>query len=149
MKTDVGPILPTELPYLSPKEKKDNVRLSCQIKVRVICQSRFRRVFNIREYVATVSSIEDVTHDIKEVFFSIQDENKFQSWSVRPAGCPCLWGYKRKTMRAYSMSSQPSVKNGVELLIRLVPNGIVTTYVTKCSKWVTGLKSSDHSEISF
>ncbi|HNR78792.1 MAG TPA: FAD-binding oxidoreductase, partial [Mesotoga infera] len=41
---------------------------------------------------------------------------------------------KESTMRAYSMSSQPSIKNGVELLIRLVPNGIVTTYVHKYLK---------------
>lgn len=29
-----GPVLPTEVPYLSRSEKKGNVRLACQVKVR-------------------------------------------------------------------------------------------------------------------
>ncbi len=29
-----GPVLPTETPYLSAQELEDNVRLSCQVKVR-------------------------------------------------------------------------------------------------------------------
>ena len=135
VKTDVGPILPTELPYLSPKEKKDNVRLSCQIKVKGDMSIEIpEELFNIREYVATVSSIEDVTHDIKEVFFSIQDEISFRAGQYVQLVVPAYGDIREETMRAYSMSSQPSVKNGVELLIRLVPNGIVTTYVHKMLK---------------
>ena len=32
--TDVGPILPTEKPYLSMEEISENTRLACQIKVK-------------------------------------------------------------------------------------------------------------------
>jgi len=32
--SDVGPHLPTELPFMSPKEIEDNIHLACQIKVR-------------------------------------------------------------------------------------------------------------------
>ena len=36
---------------------------------------------------------------------------------------------KGTTQRAYSMSSRPSDKNHIEVLVRLVPGGIATTYV--------------------
>src|SRR5690554_513201 len=29
-----GPLLPTEIPYLSSDEQKDNIRISCQVKVK-------------------------------------------------------------------------------------------------------------------
>ena len=32
--SDVGPVLPTETPYLSPEELSNNVRLSCQVKLK-------------------------------------------------------------------------------------------------------------------
>jgi Na+-transporting NADH:ubiquinone oxidoreductase subunit F len=133
--SDVGPILPTELPYLTPKEKKDNVRLSCQIKVKSDISIEIpEELFSIREYISEVSSIKDVTHDIKEVFFEFDDEIKFRAGQYVQLIVPQYRDIKGETMRAYSMSSQPSVRNGVELLIRLVPNGIVTTYVHELMK---------------
>lgn len=133
--TDIGPILPTELPYLSEKEKKNNIRLSCQIKVKSDISIEIpEELFNIREYIASVSSITDVTHDIKEVFFDLEDEIEFKAGQYVQLIVPAYGDIKGETMRAYSMSSQPSVKSGVELLIRLVPNGIVTTYVHKMLK---------------
>ena len=32
--TDVGPHLPTEVPYLKKEEMEENIRLACQIKVK-------------------------------------------------------------------------------------------------------------------
>lgn len=135
VKTDIGPILPTELPYLSAREKSENVRLSCQVKVRgdmalVIPEE----LFNIREFNATVKSIRDVTHDIKEVFFALEDEINFKAGQYVQLVVPPYGEIKEETMRAYSMCSCPSTKDGVELLIRLVPNGIVTTYAHKILK---------------
>jgi Na+-transporting NADH:ubiquinone oxidoreductase subunit F len=130
--SDIGPILPTELPYLSPKEKKDNIRLSCQVKVKSDISVEIpEELFNIREYLSTVSSIKNVTHDIKEVFFDLEEEIRFKAGQYVQLIVPGYGDIKGETMRAYSMSSPPSVRKGVELLIRLVPNGIVTTYVHK------------------
>jgi len=133
--SDIGPILPTELPYLTAREKSENVRLSCQVKVKGDISIEIPdELFSIREYASTVSTIKDLTHDIKEVFFDFGDEINFRAGQYVQLIVPPYGEIKESTMRAYSMSSQPSIKNGVELLIRLVPNGIVTTYVHKYLK---------------
>nr|WP_231936740.1 2Fe-2S iron-sulfur cluster binding domain-containing protein [Mesotoga infera] len=133
--SNIGPILPTELPYLAAREKSENIRLSCQVKVKGDISIEIPdELFNIREYVSTVSTIRDLTHDIKEVFFSFDDEINFKAGQYVQLIVPPYGEIKESTMRAYSMSSQPSIKNGVELLVRLVPNGIVTTYVHKYLK---------------
>ena len=61
-----GPLLPTEEPYLTKDEINENYRLTCQVKVKtnikLIIPEEF---FNIKEYVTSIESIENLTHDIK------------------------------------------------------------------------------------
>ncbi len=67
-KSDVGPILPTELPYLNESEKKDGTRLSCQLKIKSDLAIEIpEKLFNIQEIEGVVESIRDMTYDIKEV----------------------------------------------------------------------------------
>ena len=61
-------ILPTELGHLTRKERLNNVRLSCQIKVKEDMQIRIpSEIFNIKKYRATVVSNENVATFIKEL----------------------------------------------------------------------------------
>lgn len=61
-------ILPTELAHLSRKEKLDNIRLSCQLKVKEDMHIRIPdEIFNIQKYDATVVSNENVASFIKEL----------------------------------------------------------------------------------
>ncbi len=129
--SDVGPHLPTETPYLDKDEISRNVRLSCQIKVKKDISIEIPEfLFNVKEFRGKVEKIKDVTHDIKELLIDIGDEEiSFDSGMYVQLVVPPYGKIKGETQRAYSMSSRPSDSHHVELLVRLVPGGIATTYV--------------------
>lgn len=130
--SDVGPHMPTELPYLTDEEIRDNVRLSCQIKLKEDLSIQIpEELFYVQEYNATVEKIVDVTHDIKEVLCKLPEgkEVTFVSGQYGQFEAPRYDKVKEPTMRAYSLSSPPSDRTHMEFLIRLVPGGIVTGYV--------------------
>jgi Na+-transporting NADH:ubiquinone oxidoreductase subunit F len=61
-----GELLPTELPHLSRREIKENLRLACQVKVREDMEIRIpEEIFSIRKYHATVVSNQNVATFIK------------------------------------------------------------------------------------
>ena len=65
-------ILPTELGHLSRKERLDNVRLSCQVKIKEDMKIRIPpEIFNIKKYSATVVSNENVATFIKELILKL------------------------------------------------------------------------------
>lgn len=130
--SDVGPHLPTEAPYLTKNEIDQNVRLSCQIKLKKNIDIEIPdELFNIKRFNGTVERLQDVTHDIKELYIRLDEPTEivFVSGQYVQLIVPPYDKIKEPTQRAYSMSSRPSDKNHVELLVRLVPGGIVTTYV--------------------
>lgn len=132
VKSDVGPVMPTEVPYLTKEELADDIRLSCQIKLKQDVDIEIpEELFNVQEFHVTIESIKDVTHDIKEVMCALPEgkEVTFTSGQYGQFEVPAYGKVKEKTMRAYSISSPPSDKTHLEFLIRLVPGGIVTTYV--------------------
>ncbi|NNM67086.1 MAG: 2Fe-2S iron-sulfur cluster binding domain-containing protein [Spirochaetales bacterium] len=130
--TDVGPHLPTETPYMTDKELKQNVRLACQVKVKSdIKISIPEELFNIKKLTCKVEKIVDVTYDIKEVTLKMPHgtELSYVSGQYGQFEVPPYGDSKEATARAYSFSSNPQRKDELEFLIRLVPGGIVTTYV--------------------
>ena len=129
--TDMGPHLPTETPYLTPEEMKESIRLACQIKVKSDIGIEIpEELFNVKQFRATVASIKDLTYDIKEVLFDLGEETvDFEAGKYIQLVIPPYDKIKGSTQRAYSMSSRPSDKNHIEVLVRLVPGGIATTYV--------------------
>ena len=130
--SDVGPHLPTELPYLNKEQIRNNVRLSCQVKLKADIGIEIPEyLFKIKQYTGTVERIRDVTHDIKEVYFKLDEGQTvdFRAGQYGQIEVPPYDKVKDRTQRAYSMSSVPSDSNHVEFLVRLVPGGIVTTYV--------------------
>ncbi|HOO75244.1 MAG: 2Fe-2S iron-sulfur cluster binding domain-containing protein [Thermotogae bacterium] len=130
--SDVGPVLPTEAPLLTDEEIKSNIRLSCQIKVKSDIEIEIpEELFSARQFKTTVESIKNVTHDIKEVRFRLENpkEVEFKAGQYAQLVVPPYGKIKDITQRAYSISSAPSQKNYLEFLIRLVPGGIATTYV--------------------
>ena len=133
VRSDIGPILPTELPYLTDEQRKENVRLSCQNKVRSDVDIEIPEyLFNCRRYNrALIEEINDVTHDIKEMHIRLPDgeELNFDSGQYVQLISQPYKKVKESVQRAYSVASKPSEKNNVELLVRLVPDGILTTYV--------------------
>ena len=63
-----GDILPTELSLVNRKERKADIRLACQVKVKQDMQIRIPdEIFNIRKYQTTVVSNDNVATFIKEL----------------------------------------------------------------------------------
>lgn len=127
-----GPLLPTEKPLLTAAEQGANVRLACQVKVKSDISIQIpESIFNIRKYLATIEEIIDYTYDIKGVTFKFKDgetidfeAGQYVQLITKPYG-----PVKESVSRAYSISSKPEMKDRLQLIIRLVPEGICTTWV--------------------
>ncbi|MCP4112681.1 MAG: NADH:ubiquinone reductase (Na(+)-transporting) subunit F [Desulfobacteraceae bacterium] len=141
-------ILPTELPHLTRKEKKENVRLACQLKVKQDLKIRIPdEIFNIQKYHATVVSNRNVATFIKELVLKLdlgeslefkagafiqidipEYELLFTQFDVENRFKPAwdrfnLWGLKSKSeevvFRAYSLANPPSEKGILKFTIRI------------------------------
>jgi Na+-transporting NADH:ubiquinone oxidoreductase subunit F len=126
-----GPLLPTEEPYLDKEERASNVRLSCQVKVRNDLKIQIpRELFSIREYASRTAAITDLTHDIKLFRFELTEPAKMDYIPGQYVQLltPVYEKSGEEVYRAYSVASDPAEKGIVELIIRLVPGGICTTY---------------------
>ena len=146
--TDGGrEILPTELPHLSRNEKLDNIRLSCQLKVKDDLKIRVPdEIFNIKKYDATVVSNENVASFIKELRLKLDPGQKmdFTTGSYVQIDIPeyertyreiyvgetykkvwdrfDFWGLKARSeepvFRAYSMANTP-VEEELRFTVRI------------------------------
>lgn len=126
------PYLPTELPYLSEDEKKNNIRLSCQIKVKSNLNIRIpEHLLSVHQYKTKVTSLINLTYDIKQVVLEIEENEtiNFKAGQYIQFEVPPYKLSNESVYRAYSIASSPSDNKRIELEIRLVPNGICTTYV--------------------
>ena len=126
-----GLLLPTEEPYLEKEERDSNVRLSCQIKVRNDLKIQIpEEMFSIREFTGRCTEIIDLTHDIKQFRLELvePDTIDYAPGQYIQLLTPVYEKNSEEVYRAYSISSDPADKNHIELIIRLVPGGICTTY---------------------
>lgn len=131
VKTGGGPVLPTETPFLTKEELAADVRLSCQVKVRNdIAIEIPEELFNIREYDAICTKIEELTYDMRRFRFELKDPPtvKFTAGQFMQLLCPKYKGSGEEVYRAYSIASDPQQNNLIDLIIRRVPNGICTTW---------------------
>jgi Na+-transporting NADH:ubiquinone oxidoreductase subunit F len=132
VKEGAGQYLPTELPWLSEEEQQNNVRLSCQLKVKNDMEIEIpEELFNVKEFQSKVTKIRDLTHDIKEMTLEVVDppEINMVPGQFVQLRVPEYELTDEPVYRAYSVASNPSDAKHVELEVRLVPNGIATTYV--------------------
>jgi len=135
--SDAGPYLPTETPYMTKEQIRENIRLSCQIKVKKDIEIEIpEELLFAKKFKAIVEKIRNVTYDIKELTLKLIDPPSidFKAGQYIQLSIPPYEKITQTTQRAYSISSVPSQKDRIELLIRLVPGGIATTYVHKYMK---------------
>ena len=129
-----GPVLPTEMPYLTRKEVRSGVRLACQVKVREDVQVQIpEELLSVMLFSSTTESAVDLTHDIKEIRLGLNEPAEI---SQRPGQyvqvqAPSSDG---PVFRAYSISSAAQESGVVELLVRLIPGGIGSTYLHGLNK---------------
>ncbi len=124
-----GDILPTEENFLSPEEKKEGIRVSCQIKVKEdIDISLPEDLLEAQEYLAEVASLEDLNYDTKFLTLKLLSPESidFKSGQYVQILVP---GYEE--FRAYSIASPPNQKNVLEFVIRYIPKGLCTTFIHK------------------
>ena len=125
------PVLPTEEPFLSKEERDSSVRLSCQVKVRNDLKILIpAELFSIKEFTCKCVEISDLTYDIKQFRLQLLEP---QIMDYIPGQyvqllSPVYEKSSEEIYRAYSISSDPAEKTFIELIIRLVPQGICTTY---------------------
>jgi len=127
--TGGGPVLPTETPYLNRKEIRSNVRLACQVKIREDIYVRIpTELLNVRMFASNVESTRDLTHDIKEIRLKLDEPPEISQSPGQyvQVQAPSLDG---PVFRAYSISSPVYEPHVVELVVRLVPGGIGSTYL--------------------
>ena len=122
-----GPVLPTELPFLSKQELKNDTRMACQIKVKSdVNVSIPESLLMAKEFKTTVGKINDLTHDIKEIVLKIEEPEEI---SFKPGQYVQYQIPNSMEYRAYSVSSMPSQSDTIEIITRLVPEGVCTTYL--------------------
>lgn len=132
-----GSLLPTELPWLNDEEIKENIRISCQIKVKSDLRIFIpEELFSVKQFETKVALIRDLTHDIKEVRLKLQgeDEINYKPGQYIQFEVPEYELTSEPIYRAYSMSGDPLSKKEIELVIKYVPEGICTTYVHRYLK---------------
>jgi Na+-transporting NADH:ubiquinone oxidoreductase subunit F len=128
-----GPVLPTETPLLTRKEIRSNVRLACQVKIREDIYVRIpAELLDVKMFNANVESSVELTYDIKEIRMRLEEPSEI---SQRPGQyvqvqAPSPDG---PVFRAYSISSPAYESNIVQLVVRLVPGGIGSTYLHNVS----------------
>lgn len=126
-----GPLLPTEEPYLEKEERESNVRLACQVKVRNNLKIEIpQELLAVREYKCECTEITDLTHDMKQFRFRLVEPETidYVPGQYIQLLTPVYEKSSEEVYRAYSISTDPANKDSIELIIRLVPGGICTTY---------------------
>lgn len=171
-------ILPTELAHLTRNEKIDNIRLSCQLKVKEDMRIRIPdEIFNIQKYEATVVSNENVASFIKELRLKLDPGQKmeFKTGSYVQIDVPeyersyreihvgetykkvwdrfDFWGLKARSeepvYRAYSMANTPDEEE-LRFTIRIAtpPPGETTIPPGVASSYLFTLKPGDRVTLS-
>ena len=126
------PVLPTEEPHLTPQEIQDNVRLCCQLKVHENLELEIpEELFNIRKFNGAIESLSDLNHDIKRLRIALPkgDEIDIIPGQYIQIETPKYKKTPEPVYRAYSIATDPLDKTHIDLVIRLVPDGICTTYI--------------------
>ncbi len=135
-----GPVLPTELPFLSRVDLRRGTRLACQVKVTQDLELLIpAEMLAVREFHARVVGVRELTHDIKEINLQLMDPAEIAHHPGQYVQVQAP-GPEGAVYRAYSISSPAYEKNVVQLVVRVVPGGIASTYLH-------GLKSGD--EVTF
>ncbi|MFW6335324.1 MAG: NADH:ubiquinone reductase (Na(+)-transporting) subunit F [Desulfosalsimonas sp.] len=145
-----GDILPTELPHLTRSEKKENIRLACQLKIREDLEIEIPpEIFAIEKYQAKVVSNKSIGTFIKELAVEPEDGKKisfspgqYMQIDIPPYRIPYsnfdiaepfrqtwdrfeMWDIEAENnesiYRAYSLANPPSEPNPLMFTVRIAP----------------------------
>lgn len=131
VKSGGGTTAPIEFPYLSKEELEQSIRLSCQVKIRKDIEIIIpEELFSVKKFKAKVSDKKSLTHDIIGFKMELLSPSDIDYKAGQYVQLESMKYKGRDSVnRAYSISSIPSDKKNIELIIRKVPEGICTTWV--------------------
>lgn len=127
-----GPVLATELSYLTEEDQENDIRLTCQVKVKEDMKIEIpEELFNVKQFQGKVVFSKDLTDKIKHLRIKITDgqEIDFKPGQYVQLLAPPYPGNAEEVFRAYSIASSPDQKDQIDLIIGYVEEGLVTTYV--------------------
>ncbi len=127
-----GPLLPTETPWLEPEEVKEDVRISCQIKVRRDMDIEIPpELFLIKEFRSQVERIRDLTDETKELRLRLIDSEPitFKAGQYIQFQVPEYEECPESVYRAYSIASPAYEHDTISLIVTKIPGGLATTYI--------------------
>ena len=178
VKSGGGDILPTERGFMTRKEIRDGVRLSCQVPVKQDMSIEVpHELFDIRKWECTVRSNNNVATFIKELILELPEgeDVKFKAGGYIQIECPPhnisfkdfdieeeyredwdkydVWQYeshvKEPAMRAYSMANYPAEKGIIMLNVRIAtPPRAMKVPPGIMSSYIFNLKPGDKVTIS-
>jgi Na+-transporting NADH:ubiquinone oxidoreductase subunit F len=107
----------------------DGVRLACQVKIRQDIRIAVKEEFlHVQEFSAVVTDARMVTPDTREIRLDLREPDRID---FRPGQYVQVFvpGAGETTFRAYSIASPPGSSGQIELLVRLIPGGLGSTYL--------------------
>lgn len=124
-----GPLLPTEEPFMSAEEVAKGTRLACQVKLREDIELEVKPEYlSVKQVHGTLRSSELITEDIREIHIALPSDIEFSF--VPGQYVQVQVPHKKETVfRAYSLASVPSRGDEIELLVRLIPGGLGSSYL--------------------
>jgi len=173
-----GEVLATEDQHLSMKEKKENIRIGCQVKVKNDMKVELPDdIFGIKQFEAEVISNVNVSTYIKELKFKIKERMEFRAGGYIQTYIPTydikfsdfdvqeeyrgewddwkLWDLSVKNeeeiVRAYSMANYPDEEGIILLNIRIAtpPPGMANDVPSGIgSTYLFNLKPGDKMQLS-
>ena len=132
-----GKILPTEEVYITKEERAEGIRLACQVKVKQDVEIYIpEHILGAEEFESEVLDVRGLTHDIKLVVLDILNSKTidFKPGQYIQFKIPGTDEY-----RAYSVASPSYSKDKLDIIVRLVPGGLCSTYIH------TALEKSDRA----
>lgn len=122
-----GHILPTEEVFVKREDRQKGIRLSCQVKVKNDIEVLIAEdLLQAKEYRTKILQITDLTSDIKYVVMKLEEPAEI---NFKPGQYVQFRIPEVDEFRAYSVASSPSQKNVLELIVRLVPGGLCSSYI--------------------
>jgi Na+-transporting NADH:ubiquinone oxidoreductase subunit F len=123
--------LPVEEMILNFKDLREGYRLSCQTKVKSdIAIELPEELLSIKEYFGTVIESKPVTRDIKRIRIEIVEPKEGIDFK---SGQYVLVEVANAETRAYSIASSVSLKNEIQLEVKLIPNGLGSSFLHSLS----------------
>ena len=125
-----GPVLPTELLYLTREELRAGTRLACQLKVRGDLHIRVSpTLLSAVRYRARVSSVLVLTPSVKELRLRLEDPRRltFSHGQYLQLEIPVKG--PAPVFRAYSIASPVYETTELALDVQRVPGGVGSAYL--------------------